>query len=170
MLKRGRDADHLSPGHWKGNLRASSCNIKECWDEGIALAVTALKKYRYPFDILAHFDNWRASNIDLLRPLGGKYPGISSEVDRSLADTQETQISAENLNLDAEDTFEFRSFDGVRALAAEALKARSTGLVEPYITLENGVKVHKKTVIRVSVDPHSDFKNPTSHEHLARVQ
>ncbi|TFK17476.1 hypothetical protein FA15DRAFT_734859, partial [Coprinopsis marcescibilis] len=34
MLKRGRDADHLSPGHWKGDLQASSCNIKECWDEG----------------------------------------------------------------------------------------------------------------------------------------
>ncbi|KAJ2932281.1 hypothetical protein H1R20_g4818, partial [Candolleomyces eurysporus] len=45
MLKRGRDADHLSPRHWKGELSARSCNLLRCWDTGISEATAALAKY-----------------------------------------------------------------------------------------------------------------------------
>lgn len=34
-LKRGRDLDHLSPHHWKGELHASSCDLQLCWEIGV---------------------------------------------------------------------------------------------------------------------------------------
>lgn len=50
MLKRGCDADHLSPRHWKGDLRAGSCNLLGCWNDGISRAMEVLAKYGYPIN------------------------------------------------------------------------------------------------------------------------
>lgn len=54
--------------------------------------------------------------LDFLRPKGGKYPGISSEVDRSLGDLQEMVEEQEEIT----DDFSFRSFDGKKILEEES--------------------------------------------------
>ena len=45
-------------------------------------------KYGYNIDFSEHFKNWKINGVDLLRPKGGKYPGISAKVDQSLGDLE----------------------------------------------------------------------------------
>ena len=44
-LKRSQDdVDRLSPRHWRGELRAATCDLLACWKTGVAQAETVLKK------------------------------------------------------------------------------------------------------------------------------
>ena len=95
-LKRSRDVDHLSPRHWQGELRASTCNLSACWAEGVCQAEVLLAKYGCPINFGEHFYDRHRRGVDLMRPKGGKYPGISAEVDRSLADAFEGGENREN--------------------------------------------------------------------------
>ncbi|KAJ6569699.1 hypothetical protein B0H10DRAFT_2354990, partial [Mycena sp. CBHHK59/15] len=83
-LVRSREVDHLSPGQWIGDLTAQSCNLLACWIAGIKAAITLLQSFGCSVD----FDSlFRRSGFDLMRPKGGKYPGVSKEVDRSLTNS-----------------------------------------------------------------------------------
>jgi hypothetical protein len=101
-FERSRDVDHLSPQHWKGDLRASTCDLlPACWDEGVRQAETILAKHGYPIDFKEVFQDWHLSGVDLMRPKGGKYPGISAEVDRSLVqETPEPDAAMEDIELE----------------------------------------------------------------------
>ncbi|KAF6750165.1 hypothetical protein DFP72DRAFT_818060, partial [Ephemerocybe angulata] len=145
LLKRTRDADHLSPRNWRGELRALSCDLLACWLEGMRRAMATLTRCRCNVvDFATYFENGRSRGIDLLRPSGGKYLGISAEVDRSLVDdlgsttssteSQSTPIGVE-IDLDDSARYTFRTFDG---RAAHALEKQSTktqqGFIEHWIS------------------------------------
>jgi hypothetical protein len=177
MLKRGRDSDHLSPRHWKGELRARSCNILECWDEGISQAIQSLGKYGCRVDFDSIFGNWRTSGVDLLRPLGGKYPGISSEIDRSLnLEDDQAELTPDLSQIEASAASAFRSFDGQSTLQAEQADARCSGSVDPVVILKSDsgkeYTVFKKTAVRVLTAPSrsSDVDYHKSHDRLIRVR
>lgn len=164
-LKRSRDVDHLSPRHWKGELRASTCDLELCWKNGVTQAETVLKKFGYTLNFQELFRDWRTRGVDLMRPKGGKYPGISSEVDRSLGEAGEGQ---EEINMDYR---EFESFDGQATLEAE--RADNTGLSRDHSTwmeLEGGKPGHKKTILRILMDPSLDVDYHKSHDRLLRVR
>jgi hypothetical protein len=82
-MVRSRDVDHLSPDAWEGELSAGSCDIHACYKTGVAQAVATLESYGCSIDFEAHFT---PEDVDLMRPKGGKYPGVSKEVDRSMVD------------------------------------------------------------------------------------
>lgn len=162
QLKRSRDADHLTPRHWKGELRAVTCDLLTCWKIGVAQAETVLKKAGFDsIDFETHFHNWHKRGVDLLRPAGGKYPGISSQVDRSLGDPETEEV-------EIQEDYSFRSFDGKAALAAELLIR--VGSHSIWIELEGGTPGHKKTILRLFSDSSLDVDYHGSHDRLIRIR
>jgi hypothetical protein len=163
-LKRSRDADHLSPRNWRGDLRAITCDLHTCWTKGVAQAEMILKKHGYTIDFSEHFRDWRTRGVDLLRPKGGKYPGISLEVDRSLGEAAEVQE-------EEPDDFGFRLFDGKKALEKEERSAVNQEVHSIWMDLEEGKPPgHKKTILRLFTDPTLDIDYGASHDHLLRVR
>ncbi|KAJ7479108.1 hypothetical protein FB451DRAFT_1131301 [Mycena latifolia] len=173
-MVRSRDVDHLSPRQWDGDLTAQSCNILACWIAGIALAKAILAKYGCDMDFSAQF---RREGFDLMRPKGGKYPGISKEVDRSLiidssptaSDNESPSNSASN---DSLDTSNILAFDARVALEKEKAAVAETD-PEPHsiwIKLgDDGRKLaHKKTILRTFMDPTFDINDGKSHDRLLR--
>ncbi|KAF9522600.1 hypothetical protein CPB83DRAFT_776856, partial [Crepidotus variabilis] len=172
-LERSCDADHLSPRHWKGELRASSCDLNECWKKGIQLAEISLAKFGYSINFGQHFGDWQTRRVDLLRPKGGKYPGISAEVERSLTDSTDTEnatTSATESTIESEHDFSFQSYDGAATYRQEVLdaEANSREAHSIWLTIE-GKLVHKKTALRLFMDPTFDIDYKKSHDRLLRV-
>ncbi|KAJ6559761.1 hypothetical protein B0H19DRAFT_1069490 [Mycena capillaripes] len=180
MLVRSRDVDHLSPRNYVGDITAGSCNTHACFFGGRTDAVDFLAKFglRIDFDKL-----FRQKDTDLMRPkgstTGGKYPGVSKEVDRSLADA----VSADISNTDPDDTPESNpsvaeEILGFNAAAAveEEEKAMELQMSEPHsvwIKLDDtdDRKVgHKKSILRTLMDPTLDIDSAKSHDRLLRIR
>ena len=62
------------------------------------------EKYGCTFNFEEPFRGGHSRGVDLMRPKGGKYPGISAEVDRSLREAAE---ALEEIEMD----HSFQSFD-----------------------------------------------------------
>jgi hypothetical protein len=122
-----------------------------------------LTRFAYNIDFKELFRNGHSRGVDLMRPKGGKYPGISSEVDRSLGEAGE----GENI----EEDYSFQSYDGKAAYDAEMLNAQQQ--VEPHsiwMNLDEGKPGHKKTILRLFMDPALDVDYNKSHDRLLRVR
>jgi hypothetical protein len=166
-LKRSRDADHLSPRHWKGELRATTCDLAVCWKAGVSEAETVLKKFGYTLNFSELFRDWRTRNVDLM-PKEGKYPGISAEVDRFLAG--EGDERQEEIDMDYRG---FESFDGKATLEAEErdIAASASGQAHSmWMELAGGKPGHKKTILRILTDDTLDVDYHKSHDRLLRVR
>ena len=164
-LKRSRDADHLSPRNWRGELRAETCDLLNCWKNGVAQAEAILKKAGHNISFEDHFHDWHKRGVDLMRPAGGKYPGISSEVDRSLGDSE---IGAGQEEI--EEDYSFRSFDGKAALENEIINSNTPNSHSIWMELEGGKPGHKKTILRLFTDSSLDVDYHNSHDRLLRVR
>ncbi|KAF6751796.1 hypothetical protein DFP72DRAFT_815971 [Ephemerocybe angulata] len=134
MLKRTRDADHLSPRNWKSELRAISCDLLKCWIDGMEQAMATLTRYGCDsIDFRAYFRNWRITGYDLLRPRGGRYPGISAEIDRSLVEESSESATSDGNDIDLQSSqYAFRTYDGKAALARE-MQSRNRQAVQAFI-------------------------------------
>ncbi|KAF8185751.1 hypothetical protein K438DRAFT_1936875 [Mycena galopus ATCC 62051] len=115
QMARSRDVDHLSPGQWTGDLTAQSCDIQACWQAGVASAKAVLSKYGCDIDFVELF---KKEGYDLMRPKGGKYPGLSKDLDRSLADALDSRGSGDPM-----DPANLVAFDAKAALANETARA-----------------------------------------------
>ncbi|KAF7328555.1 hypothetical protein MVEN_02543200 [Mycena venus] len=165
QLIRSRDVDHLSPRQWEGDLTAGSVDIRACYLAGVSLARGILAKFGCDMDFTARF---APDDVDLMRPNGGKCPGLSKEVDRSLVDastaaTESLSSSASNESLKPADIL---AFNAKVALATEKaahteLDARANPEAHSIwinLTEDGQKKAHKKTILR------------TSHDRLLRVR
>ncbi|THH17691.1 hypothetical protein EUX98_g9079 [Antrodiella citrinella] len=176
-LKRSRDADHLSPRNWIGDLRASQCDLTACWEEGVRAAESLLKSFDYEINFSELF---KKEGVDLMRPKGGKYPGISLEVDHSIGDsdtntTLATDTNAPEIDIEAigSDTtkFPFLSYDGQAELNASGGRTAFTIPEHSiWMELEGGKLAHKKTVLRHFTDDSMDNDYNRSHDRLLRVR
>ncbi|KAJ7139440.1 hypothetical protein C8R44DRAFT_867592 [Mycena epipterygia] len=159
-LIRNRDVDHLSPRNWKADLASGSCNIRGCYFTGIRLATDILAKFGCDIDFITRFapEGW-----DLMRPNGGKYAGLSKEVDRSLADA-----SGSTNNPVAPEVL---AFDAWKAVAEEKAKADADADPEGHsiwinLTEDGSKKAHKKTILREFMDPTFDINDGKSKDRL----
>ncbi|KAJ7463934.1 hypothetical protein FB451DRAFT_1491961 [Mycena latifolia] len=84
-LVRARDVDHIGPREWEGEISAGSCDIDACYESGVEAAEEILRNHSVlvPKSFKEHFKK----DTDLLRPFGGKYPAISTDIDRSRVNT-----------------------------------------------------------------------------------
>ncbi|KAJ7227439.1 hypothetical protein GGX14DRAFT_511117 [Mycena pura] len=160
-LVRSRDVDHLSPDQWEGDITADKCDIAGCWVKAIAEARIVLMKYDCDVDFAALFSQ---EGFDLMRPKGGEhYPGVSAEVDRSMADyTNDSPID------DSSDTIHILRFNAQAALDAEKEAAETD--VEPHsmwIKLgDDDRKVaHKKAIL-----PSTIYSKSLADNHLLKIQ
>ncbi|KAK7034343.1 hypothetical protein R3P38DRAFT_2519217, partial [Favolaschia claudopus] len=167
-LVRARDVDHLSPRNWKGDLTAGSCNIHECYTAGVAHAKAVLAKYGCDIDFAARFSK---EGFDLMRPNGGKYPGLSKEVDRSLGDALDSSGTEPLASADANvnDSLvpaDILAYDAELALASEKAAHTESNGHSLWIDLtEDGRKqAHKKTILRTLMDPTFDINDNKSHD------
>ncbi|KAJ7120361.1 hypothetical protein C8R44DRAFT_877797 [Mycena epipterygia] len=149
------------------------------------MAKAILAKYGCDMDFDAQF---LPEDRDLMRPKGGKYPGVSKEVDRSLADESEGSSTAESsssstnqnpANNDSPlDAANILRFDAQAVLAEErAAYAASVADVNPEghsiwinLTEDGQKKAHKKTVLRTFMDPTLDVNDGKSHDRFLRVR
>ncbi|KAK7002390.1 hypothetical protein R3P38DRAFT_2794903 [Favolaschia claudopus] len=108
-------------------------------------------------------------DTDLLRPFGGKYPAISTDVDRSMVGT--TNTPAESIaGLDPE------TINPPNMMTSEDLDNLFASVTPPDITPhslfadvnDNGRQAHKKTIIRTFFDMTHD--SHSSHDRLQRVR
>ncbi|KAK7034124.1 hypothetical protein R3P38DRAFT_3496387 [Favolaschia claudopus] len=168
-LGRSRDVDHLSPRNFIGDLTASSCDIQACYDEGVEQAVEFLKRYGYEIDFNALFSK---PDFDLMRPNGGKYPGVSKEVDRSLDEDVAVPDAADSDGVGLSPA-EILRFDGAATLAAEtaACSAAQPHSVWMKLDTDDDRKVaHKKSILRTLMDPTLDIEHAKSHDRLLRIR
>lgn len=167
-INRSRDMDHLSPRNWIGDLRAATCDLSACWAEGGCQAETFLSKHGHSISFSSHFHDWNSRRIDLLRPKGGKYPGVSAEIDRSLGDSLDVSSAGPELDLSAE--YAFKKFDGLSVLAAERQALTVTKPFSVMMELEGGYLAHKKSVTRIYMDKAGDIDFFKSPDRLLRVR
>lgn len=167
-LKRSRDVDHLSPRQWIGDLRAESCNLDACWDHGIQQAEAVLSKHGCSLDFSEHFRDWRTRKVDLLRPKGGKYPGVSAEVDRSLADSNNLDSVDPAIQLDGE--YPFKSFNGPAVLEAERQQILTRKPWSIFMDVGDNQSCHKQAVLRICMDRAGDIDYGKSTDRILRVR
>ncbi|KAJ7605499.1 hypothetical protein DFH06DRAFT_1384981 [Mycena polygramma] len=78
----GKEADHVNPTFFTGDMVAGHVAIGKCWDGGGLAAAEFLSQHGVEFDFDAALS---VDGVDFLRPNGGNvYPGISKEKDRSI--------------------------------------------------------------------------------------
>ncbi|KAJ7936419.1 hypothetical protein B0H13DRAFT_1589586, partial [Mycena leptocephala] len=148
-MGRSRDVDHLTPEAWEGELTAGSCDIDACYETGVARAVAILRSHGCDIDFDALF---APEDRDLMRPKGGKYPGVSKEVDRSMVNSDSSPAEVEADTSAPSEVEEILNFDAKVALAAEkaARDAEQAAHPEPHsiwIELDGDErkKAHKKS-------------------------
>ncbi|KAJ7254251.1 hypothetical protein C8J57DRAFT_1076384, partial [Mycena rebaudengoi] len=170
-MARSRDVDHLTPDDWKTDTAGKSHGRGFMTFDRHGTD-TCHGLYGIVIDFRFHFQR---ENFDLMRPKGGKYPGVSKEVDRSLVDSDTTCTSdLEGDSEGSEDAQDILMFDAQAALVAEKV-ARDSAASESdsppsiWIKLDDeGRKVaHKKTVLREFMDPTLD---DVSDEYLLKLQ
>ncbi|KAH9921015.1 uncharacterized protein B0H18DRAFT_880546, partial [Fomitopsis serialis] len=82
-VTRTEHADHLNHKSWTGDVIADHVNLKSAWADGRLAAVKALELIHIATAFDQSFDSTRS--IDMLQPIRhGKFPGVSTEIDRSL--------------------------------------------------------------------------------------
>ncbi|KAL1673657.1 hypothetical protein EV122DRAFT_222230, partial [Schizophyllum commune] len=148
--RRARDLDHIRPPTWRGEVAADSCDLVGRWKDGAREAEAALTKYKVrmdvPFGVL-----FARPSTDLMRPLGGKYPAISNDIDRSIAsdaasdECTETSIPS-SLADGASGTLDI-DFESVLAREKAEIAAHAVDGHSAFVKLnEDGVFGHKKSV------------------------
>ncbi|KAF7335508.1 hypothetical protein MVEN_02204600 [Mycena venus] len=157
-LVRTRDLDHLRPTQWRGDLVAENCrDIDIHYTAGVEEAEGILRKY---------------SVTDLLRPFGGKYPGISTEIDRSMVNIPTTRATDVDLEIvgRAGSINPICEFDFDSRMAADKSR-RDIASHDPhsvFATISSGGQLcHKKAIVRTffdTPDAHS------THDRLQRVR
>ncbi|KAF8157541.1 hypothetical protein K438DRAFT_2074070 [Mycena galopus ATCC 62051] len=139
-LVRGRDNDHVSPTQWNGETAAGSCDIEQCYNLGIDAAE------------------------DLQWPFGGKYPALSSEIDRSMVNTSPSDVSDPDSSVNP--VFEY-NFDGRMALDKAQRAVTSDNPHSIFAVIESGQQYPKTSIVRVWFQAHS---NHSSHDRIQRVR
>ncbi|KAL0571530.1 hypothetical protein V5O48_010431, partial [Marasmius crinis-equi] len=178
-LKSTEDLDRLSPDEWRGEIATDSCDLASSWKAGVQAVEAILQKYGVQMD-MTFAERFSKPNTDLMRPLGyktkGKYPAISNEVDRSLADSS---VLTPSVQVDSEDALDpdlqkkpedLLNIDYDTMVANEM--AQRVATAGPHsakaIINENGDEAFKKSIVNTYFDMTHNVHG--SHERLKRVR
>ena len=164
--------DHLKPASWKGNLIASSCDLKLAWFAGRSRAESVLKSHHVAADFTEVFSHL---NVDMLRPFpDGIYPGISTDPDPSIPTISKSPImtTLEPVEDDGDEDYEDELEGDIDVEMDDILDEPpapaelQAAVGEDWIEFE-GNKFHKASLLRVIFC--SDFVRK-SKERLERVR
>ncbi|KAJ6556912.1 hypothetical protein B0H10DRAFT_2371775 [Mycena sp. CBHHK59/15] len=166
-MTRMRHVDHLRPSHFKRELRADSCDLDKVWMAGIKAAEQILAEYGVRM-AMSFSERSRRKDRDLSRPMGGKYPAVSSDVDRSMAN-----LSSNEGELIDPNTVDFANLvaglDLDAMAAAEKLLESSPSNHSLFAEIDiSGNLAHKKSILRTFFD--MTHETHASHDRLQRVR
>ncbi|KAJ7743351.1 hypothetical protein B0H16DRAFT_1561498 [Mycena metata] len=171
-MVRSRDVDHLTPDVFEGDLTGASCDILACHKAGIAAAKAILETHGCDIDFDAQF---APEDCDLMRPKGGKYPGVSKEVDRSMPDDSGPVEDGDSSQ--PSDVAEILKFVAETALRTEKAARDADVAARPeghsiWIKIDDDERktVHKKSILRTVMDPTFDIDSAKSHDRLLRIR
>ncbi|KAJ6603348.1 hypothetical protein DFH09DRAFT_1019322 [Mycena vulgaris] len=174
-LFRMRDADHIRPSLFKGEITADSCDLQKCW--GPAVIATEQILHKYGVKMTESFaERFKKKNTDLMRPFGGKYPAISAKADRSMADVSShaDMTAGPALTLDSSHNplRNIRDVDFDTIISQEVAGRTAASADGPHSvfakTDADGHLTHKKSVVRTLFDMTQD--SHTSHDRLTRIR
>ncbi|KAK1235331.1 hypothetical protein PQX77_001450 [Marasmius sp. AFHP31] len=186
QLKSAEDLDRLRPDEWRGEISANSCDLAASWKAGVKKAEDVLQNYGVHME-MSFGERFSRPNTDLLRPLGytngGKYPAISSEVDRSMVNSSPSSSVAGTTTSTAtplEQPGDISNLDSANnnllnidfdTMMANEL-AQRVASAEPHsvkaVVNKNGDEAFKKTIVNVYFDMTHDVHG--SHERVLRVR
>ncbi|KAJ6574023.1 hypothetical protein B0H10DRAFT_1963829 [Mycena sp. CBHHK59/15] len=164
-MTRMRHVDHLRPSHFKRELRADSCDLDKVWMAGVKAAEQILAEYGVRM-AMSFSERFRRKDRDLSHPMGGKYPAISSDVDRSMAN-----LSSNEGELIDPNTVDFANLvaglDLDAMAVAEKLLESSPSNHSLFAEIDiSGNLAHKKSILRTFFDMTHDTH--ASHDRLQR--
>ncbi|KAL1697942.1 hypothetical protein EV121DRAFT_218888, partial [Schizophyllum commune] len=175
-IQRTRDFDHLSPRDWKKDHIAAHCDLASCWNKGVERATDILRRHNITMDFRAFFSR---DGIDLMRPNGSPYPGVSKEYDRSAiiigSSGEDSDAQSAKDGSTAEGEIPAQVGEPAVDLLAQpvASEPESDDSDEPdapgthaldLVVGDKGQRQHKATVIRILFEVDSGF----SHDRLLR--
>ncbi|KAK6972026.1 hypothetical protein R3P38DRAFT_3240892 [Favolaschia claudopus] len=173
IFRRRQDAGHTWKNsrngfHWDA-VEMLTIYLPACYDEGVNQAVEFLKRYGYEIDFNELFSK---PGVDLMRPNGGKYPGVSKDFDRSIdEDIDSSQPGdADAAGLSPADIFRF---SGAATLAAETAACSTAQHHSVWIKLDaddDRKAAHKKSILRTLMDPTLGIEHAKSHDRLLRIR
>ncbi|KAE9387250.1 hypothetical protein BT96DRAFT_1005306 [Gymnopus androsaceus JB14] len=182
MTSRLGSTDHRAPRYFTGNLTAGSCDLFHAFSEAKTEILDDLNLAGFEISgkSFSFKERW-SPQCDLQRPIGGRYPGLSKALDRSISDAAEyissSGSSNEELSNEAlAEVVKILKFDAAAMLAAEKeedLKAGPTSYSPFFYTQSadgNTHKVAKQTAVREIMNPGFDLDNARSHDRLLRVR
>ncbi|KAF8206640.1 hypothetical protein K438DRAFT_1962974 [Mycena galopus ATCC 62051] len=163
-LVRGWDNDHVGPTQWKGETVAGSCDIELCYNLGVDVAEGILQKHSVT-EPKSFRDYWRKHpDRDLQRPFGGKYPALSSEIDRSMVNTSPSDTLDPDYSVNP--VFEY-NFDERMVLDKAQRAVTSDNPHSIFAIIDSGQQYPKTSIVRVWFQAHS---NHSSHDRIQRVR
>ncbi|KAL1713428.1 hypothetical protein EV715DRAFT_167478, partial [Schizophyllum commune] len=177
-LGRSSAYDHIRPRHWCQDIVAKSCNIVECWNRASDDATAFLHRRGSAINFAATFSQ---PGFDLMRPMGGAYPGVSKGRDRSAIQEEEVSADAECSAMEVVDNTSDepdhpasaeRSPSQLASIRAEVLRNLEATQIPPvrsmWIEIEPGRWQHKKTILRELFDLSHDLDYRKTHDRLLR--
>ncbi|KAF7312848.1 hypothetical protein MKEN_00968800 [Mycena kentingensis (nom. inval.)] len=171
--------DHLRPSHWKRDLSAGSCDLGACSRQAMAEAIADLEKFNAPLTIwkdnrqtpTTFVELFSRPKTDLLRPMGGKYPSVSGDVDRSLGEAAGTATADVDL-----DSTQYKYDNPYSAYSTEEIleRERIVPLIPPHIRTPYALvdntserRVHKSSAVRI-LFAYQDFAQARDRLHRVR--
>ncbi|KAK7007144.1 hypothetical protein R3P38DRAFT_3403891 [Favolaschia claudopus] len=104
-MRRSEGVDHLNMVSWTGHAIAGDCHIPSVWEDGRKVAEQIFAKLCFPSESYNYATIFSNAEIDMLRPFGdGKYPGVESDVDRSIVLTTATSATPPSSSLSPSST------------------------------------------------------------------
>jgi hypothetical protein len=170
----------LRPRQWNTELRAKHCNLRGCWSWAVQAAENDLVTFNCPLTlregnvekVITFRELFRREKTDLLRPMGGKYPSISGDVDRSLGEgaVAGEEVDLENPGHQLIDPFA-RFKTAAEIIASEMrIPPVPLHLCSAFARIDNAseARVHKSSAMRILFDMFVDLRE--AHDRLFRVR
>ncbi|KAJ7140069.1 hypothetical protein C8R43DRAFT_858013, partial [Mycena crocata] len=167
---RMRHVDHLRPSHFTRELRADSVDLEARWVAAVKATEAILAKYGVRM-AMSFAERFKQKDTDLMRPLGGKYPAISADVDRSMSNSTTATETIDPSIVNAANLLAGVDFD--RIIASENQNSSSSPFIHSLFAKidASGNLAHKKTILRTLFDMTQDShgSHDSTHFHLGNL-
>ncbi|KAJ7864087.1 hypothetical protein B0H14DRAFT_2574528 [Mycena olivaceomarginata] len=167
-MSRMRHVDHLRSRHFQRELRAGSCDLPVIWKSAVRKVEAILAKYGVRMGV-SFAIRFKQPETDLLCPFGGKYPALSSKVDRSVVDSSSAPTTDSTVNPGSFNPSHLIPTAEFDRMFAEIESSDTPPRHSLFADIDdNGRQGHKKTIVRTFFDMTHDIH--TSRDRLQRVR
>ncbi|KAJ6548321.1 hypothetical protein B0H10DRAFT_1969186 [Mycena sp. CBHHK59/15] len=167
-MSRMHHVDHLRPWHFQRELHAGSCDLPVIWKSAVHKVEAILAKYGLRMGV-SFAIRFKQPETDLLHPFGGKYPALSSKVDRSVVDSLSTPTTDSMVDPGSFNTSHLIPTTEFDRMFSEIKSSDTPACHSLFVDIDdNGRQGHKKTIVCTFFDMTHDIH--TSRDRLQCVR